>query len=232
MCEASRLDPMAMLASAAEAVVAFFAEAPPAALGEAMIDCRRQMDRLEAGFTQAAGRFATNREYAAEGAPTAVSWLRANCRLSAGAAAERLNIARQLDQLPDTSQAFACGELGYQHAALIARVAQQVGTEPVRQAEGDLLKWAARFDPNRFSLITRRLRHVVDPDRALADANHAYDQRFLQVSPSFQGVCFVEGRLDQEGGAMLQTALNSLMKPLPNDPRRADQRRADALVEL
>lgn len=50
-----------MLTAAADAFVAFFAEAPPAALGEAMIDCRRQMDRLEAGFTQGAGRFAPTR---------------------------------------------------------------------------------------------------------------------------------------------------------------------------
>ncbi|TMD11369.1 MAG: hypothetical protein E6J00_14105 [Chloroflexi bacterium] len=100
MCEATRPDPTGLLAAAVDAFVAFFAEAPPAALGEAMIDCRRQMDRLEAGFTQAAGRFATNREYAVEGAPSAVSWLKANCRMSAGAAAERLNIARQMDQLP------------------------------------------------------------------------------------------------------------------------------------
>src|SRR5579864_263646 len=207
MCEAIRADPMALLTSAVDSVVKLFAEAPAAALGEAMIDCRRQMDRLEAGFAQAAGRFATSREYAAEGAPTAVSWLKANCRLSAGAAAERLNIARQLDQLPDTGQAFASGELGYQHAALIARVASQVGTEPVRQAEGNLLKMAADFDPNQFSLVTRRLRHCVDPDGALADANRAYDQRFLHVSQSFEGFFFVEGRLDPEGGAMLQTAL-------------------------
>jgi hypothetical protein len=31
---------------------------------------------------------------------------------------------------------------------------------------------------------------------------------------------------------MVQAALNSLMKPLPNDTRLAEQRRADALVEL
>src|SRR5207248_7200345 len=148
MCEQAASDPMATLTAAVDNVTAFLAVASPAALGEAMIDCRRQMDRLEAGFTQAAGRFATNREYAAEGAPTAVSWLKANCRLSAGAAAERLNIARQLDQLPDTGQAFTSGDLGYQHAALIARVASQVGADTVREAEGDLLRMAADFDPN------------------------------------------------------------------------------------
>lgn len=152
--------------------------------------------------------------------------------MSAGAAAERLNIARQLDQLSDTGQAFASGDLGYQHAALIARVASQVGADTVRAAEGDLLKMAADFDPNRFSLVTRRLRHVVDPDGALADANRAYDQRYLQVSPSLDGIVFIDGRLDPEGGAMLQTAINALTHPIPGDERRAEQRRADALVEL
>ena len=91
---------------------------------------------------------------------------------------------------------------------------------------------AADFDPNRFSLVTRRLRHVVDPDGALADANRAYDQRYLQVSPSLDGIFLIDGRLDSEGGAMLQTALNALTHPVPGDSRRAEQRRADALVEL
>ena len=232
MCEAVRRDPLDRLTTAVDEVAGYLAEAPTAALGAALAACRRQQDRLEAAFTKAAGRFAVNREYVAEGAPSAVSWLKANCRMSAGAAAERLNIARQMDQLPDTDEAFSSGQLGYQHAALIARLAGQVGGETVREAEGDLLKMAADFDPNRFSLVTRRLRHCVDPDGALADANRAYDQRFLQVSPSFEGIFFVEGKLDPEGGAMLQTALNALMHPLPGDTRRADQRRADALVEL
>ena len=163
MCEAVRRDPLDRLTTAVDEVAGYLAEAPTAALGAALAACRRQQDRLEAAFTKAAGRFAVNREYVAEGAPSAVSWLKANCRMSAGAAAERLNIARQMDQLPDTDEAFSSGQLGYQHAALIARLAGQVGTDTVREAEGDLLKMAADFDPNRFSLVTRRLRHCVDP---------------------------------------------------------------------
>lgn len=232
MCEGLRRDPMDTLTRAVDEVVGFFAEAPALALGEALMACRRQQDRLEAAFTQGAGRFASNREFTTDGAASAVSWLKANCRMSGGAAAERLNIARQLDQLVGTQDAFTRGDLGYQHAALIAKVAGQVGASTVREAESDLLKMAADFDPNRFSLVTRRLRNAVDPDGALADANRAYDQRYLQVSPSLDGIVFVDGRLDPEGGAMLQTALNALTSPVPGDARRAEQRRADALVEL
>src|SRR5579864_9109492 len=161
MCELIRRDPFGSLTAAVDDLAAYLAEAPASALSEALIACRRQQDRLEAAFGQGAYRFAANREHVAEGAPTAVAWLKGKCRLRAGAAAERLNVARQLEQLPNTAQAFADGEIGYQHAALIARVAQQVGAEPVLKAAGNLLKWATRFDPNRFSLITRRLRHVV-----------------------------------------------------------------------
>src|ERR1700674_5910241 len=43
----------------------------------------------------------------------------------------------------------------------------------------------------------------------------------------------LDGQLDAEGGAYLQTALNALMgMPQAGDNRSAAQRRADALVEL
>lgn len=232
MCEKSREDPLARLAAAVDGLANYFAHAPTGALGPDLSECRRQQDRLEAAFTLGTGRFAANREFAAEGAPTAVSWLKANCRMSAGAAVERLNIARQLDQLPDTNEAFANGDLGYQHVALIAKTAGQVGAEAVRVSESTLLQAASEMDPNRFSLLTRQVRNMVDPDGALADANRAYAQRYLHVSSSLDGLVFVDGRLDPAGGAVLQTALNALTAPMPGDPRKAEQRRADALVEL
>ena len=232
MCEGLRCDPIDALTAAIDAVVAFFGEAPTAALGEALPACRRQQDRLEAAFTQGAGRFASSREFTTDGAASAVSWLKANCRMSGGAAAERLNIARQLDQLEGTQDAFTRGDLGYHHAALIAKTAARVGAEAVRQTEVDLLQAAATFDPNEFSRVTYRLRDLVDPDGFLQDANRAYERRYLQVSPSLDGVVFIDGRLDPVGGAALQTALNALSRPTPDDPRKAEQRRADALVEL
>jgi hypothetical protein len=67
----------------------------------------------------------------------------------------------------------------------------------------------------------------------LRDANEAHDRRFLYLSQTLDGVFYLNGRLDAEGGATLQTALDSLIgPPAHGDDRSARQRRADAAVEL
>src|SRR5947209_5456295 len=96
-------------------------------LGEGLIDTRAMKDRLEAVFAEGLRRFDESGEYAADGALDLVAWLRAKCKLSGGAAAERVGIARQLQHLPQTSKAFATGQLAYQHVAVLARTAEHVG---------------------------------------------------------------------------------------------------------
>jgi ABC-type hemin transport system ATPase subunit len=60
------------------------------------------------------GRFDRSGEYAAEGAIDVVAWLRSRCKVSGGEAAQRVGMARQLPQLPQTQKAFASGELGFE----------------------------------------------------------------------------------------------------------------------
>jgi hypothetical protein len=78
-----------------------------------------------------------------------------------------------------------------------------------------------------------QLRHELDADSVLADANELHDSRFLSFSQTLDGVFYLNGRFDAEGGAILQTALNALSgPPAPDDDRSPKQRRADAAVEL
>ncbi len=72
------------------------AEVPEADLGSELIRIRVAMDRLESVFAQGLRRFDAAGTFGAEGAVTAVSWLRWQCRLSPTAAAERLAVARRL----------------------------------------------------------------------------------------------------------------------------------------
>jgi hypothetical protein len=203
------------------------------ALGEGLIQVREGTDRLEAAFADGLRRFDKSGEYAADGALSIVAWLRWKCRLSGGAAAERVAIARQLDKLPGTEAAFSRGDLGYQHVAAIARTAENVGAAAVRKEEGQLLKAAETMDPGQFTGVVKSLEHRVDAGFALAEANRAYARRCLHLSEPNNGLVHLEGLLDSEGGATLKTALDALM-PAPNkdDDRTAPQRRADALVEL
>src|SRR5438105_1946021 len=98
--------------------------------------------------------------------------------------------------------------------------------------ESALVDAAARFDPGTVSPVARHVEHCVDPDGSLADANKAHQRRNLSLSQTLDGVFILDGLLDNEGGATLQTALNALMHPRSEDDRSPGQRRADALVEL
>ncbi len=205
---------------------------PDAALGEKLIELRRSIDRMESEFSQCLGLFADRRGFAGDGAVSLVQWLRWKCRLTPGGASERVEVARNLHHLPRAAEAFAAGEIGYHHAAAIAWAIDEVGPEAAGKAETVLVESARRLDPARLRQVTRHLRHCVDPDGALRDANAAYERRAFYLSESLDGVFHVDGILDAEGGAILRTALNALMPRESGEQRPAPQRRADALVEL
>ena len=202
-------------------------------LGEGLIQIREAgIDSLEAVFADGLRWFDESGEYAADGALSVIAWLKGRCKLSGGAAAERVGIARQIEQLPMTGEAFARGDLGYQHVAMIARTAEHVGAGAVRKVESTLLQAAKTHDPGQFAGITKDLEHRIDAEGALAEANRAYERRYLHVGEPQDGLIRLDGLLDAEGGATLRTALNAHMLPGKDDDRTPGQRRADALVEI
>src|SRR6202011_5256364 len=117
-------------------------------------------------------------------------------------------------------------------AAVLARVVTDVGPEAARMASGTLLEAASRLDPTRLRIVGPHLRHCVDPDGALAAALKEHERQYLHVSQTFDGVYVIDGLLDAEGGATLQTPRRALSHPVPGDMRGSAERRSDALVEL
>jgi len=222
----------ARLTAAINDYAAALRNADGATLGEGLIRTREAKDRLECVFAEGLRRFEKSGEYAAEGALDLVAWLRSNCKLSGGAAAERVGVARQLEHLPETQKAFARGEVGYQHVAVMARTAEHVGVAAVRQAEASLLKAAETMDPGLFTGVAKNFEHRMDAAAALAEANRAHERRYLHVSEPLDGMVRLDGLLDVEGGAILRTALNASMLPGKDDDRTPGQRRADTLVDL
>lgn len=201
-------------------------------LGDELAALRREMDRLEYEFSRRLGRFEKVRDFAIDGAATLVSWLRQRCNLSASDASQRALIARNLHELPGASELFRAGTIGLRHAGVLARTVAEVGKDAARLAGDTLLEAAQRLDPDRLRLVTRHLRHCVDPDGALAEAIRNHERRYLHVSTTLDGVCMVDGLLDAEGGVLVRSAIEALCKPFPGDNRTAAERRADALVEL
>src|SRR2546430_2563094 len=216
-----------------QAVSACVRRADGESLGDALIQIREAgIDPLEAVFATGVRRFDKSGEYKADGAVSLTAWLRWKCKLSGGAAMERVEIARQLEKLPQTGAAFANGDVGYQHVAVLARAAEHVGAAAVRKDEASLLRAAQTMDPGQFMTVAKNFEHRVDAAGALAEANNAYQRRYFHISEPQDGLVRLDGVLDAEGGATLRTALEPFMKPVKDDARNYGQRSVDALMEL
>ena len=201
-------------------------------LGDGVVALLRLVDLLQAEGARRLRRFEETGGPGVEGAASTVAWVSGRCRRSPGSAADLVCVGRQLEALPETARALRAGEIGYQHASVIAHLARQVGDEAAAALEPELVAAAREADVQRFGWFARRVREVVDPDGALGDANRDHARSRMHLSQTLGGSWRMDGWLDVEGGAMLSTALTPLMKPVPGDRRTASQRRAEALVEL
>src|SRR4029077_6754447 len=156
-------------------------------------------------------------EYKADGALSLTAWLRWKCKLSGGAALERVEIARQLEKLPKTEAAFANGDLGFQHVAVLARTAEHVGAAAVRKDEADLLQAARTMDPGQFTTVAKNFEHRIDAAGALAEANRAYERRYFHIAEPVDGLVRLDGLLGGPRGAALPRAPQKFMRPAKDD---------------
>jgi hypothetical protein len=206
---------------------------PAESMGDDQIALQRIGHRVQAEGLRRLRRFDSGQGYAPSGALSARAWLRWQLNLTANAASERVAISRKLVALPNTEQALADGDISYRHAVLIAETASQLGDKFEAQAETILVDVSKDVCPWRLQRAIWNLKHCLEPDGVLSDANKAHGRRFLHMSQTLDGVYRIDGWLDAEGGATLNTALNSVMGPwVEGDDRSATERRADAAVEM
>jgi hypothetical protein len=201
--------------------------------GDDLARLHRLESRVQAEFARRLERFDREGGCSVEGCLTTTAWLRGRCHLTPGAAKLRVMVARGLRELEGTAAAFAAGDITYSHAIGVVRTASRVGAELVADAEPILLEAGRQLDCKRFGYVLAYFRNTVDPDGSLADANQQHDRNFLQLSQSWDGRWFLEGRLDAESGAVVNTALQAVTPPpAADDMRGASWRRAAGLVEL
>ncbi len=200
-----------------------------------LVELRRGMNLLELKFSEMAAAFAATDQYDMEGSISPIHWIRHQCHLGGGAAADRIAVGEQLSNMPESAEAVAGGEIGFTHLALIARTATAL-TETGSNKQFDethLLKKAKEFSVGRFRIFCDHQRHANDPEGYAAEQAQGVEERTFSMSSGDGGRVWVRGVLDAEGGAVLRTALEPLAKPIgKGDDRRLNRRFADALVEL
>ena len=99
MCRSSE-SPLERILAGLRDLPAWVAEQPAGQLGEVIITSREIIDRTEAVGAEATRRFEKAGGYRSDGFLGMVPWLRVNGKLSGAAAAERVDTARQLKELP------------------------------------------------------------------------------------------------------------------------------------
>jgi Domain of unknown function (DUF222)/HNH endonuclease len=199
-------------------------------LAEKLVRMRHVIDLAELSFAQLASDFANTEEYDAWGSVSAIDWIRIHCHMTSSAAADRVRVGDHLEQLSESVDAMAMGEIGFAHISVLARTADAL---PDSFRESDLLDKAKEVSPGRFFHQCRHYRHAADPKGFESEQSELYENRHLALSLWEDGSLLLHGALDPVGGAALRTALAPLArKSGAGDDRNLEQRQADALVEL
>jgi hypothetical protein len=195
-----------------------------------LISLRQRIDQLELEFSRLAAAFAATDEYEEQGFESAIGWIKANCHMSGGAAADRVCVGEQLHRLSASSEALAEGSIGFAHFAHISRTSAALGE---RLDESKLLRAAKRHSVARFRNDCLHARHAADPEGVVSEEKEGVEARSLTMSPADDGTVLINAVLDKVGGAALRTALEPLaVRAGKDDHRLYDRRMADALVDL
>ena len=210
-----------------------------AAVGEDIRELRGIIDSLEKTFSTLADAFRRRGGHLASGHPTAISWLRDNCKISGNAAADRLCVGKELGSFPQLAAAMDAGEMGFQSAAAICHLLDQVGDKRDNLDLDELVGWSKPMSVNQVHKLCKGVRYVVDPEGAERDDELDFETRNLKISRLGDGMFVIDGILDPVGGAAVKTALEALATApramatsSGKDRRKHKQRMADALVEL
>ncbi|HVH62172.1 MAG TPA: DUF222 domain-containing protein [Candidatus Dormibacteraeota bacterium] len=159
-----------------------------------------------------------------------IDWIRFSCHLTSTAAADRLNVGRQMARMPESIQALRAGEIGYAHLKVMARTADAVGRA---FDEKKLLKLAKENSPGKFHFKCMHYRHSIDAESYAQEQEELHESRGLRLSTAEDGCLLISGALDPVGGAVVRTTLEALAQPSgAHDDRPREHRLADALLEV
>lgn len=167
------------------------------------------------------------------GARTTSAWLRTATRLDGPAAGSLVNTARALrDDLTHTATALGEGSISYDHVRVIRIGHRRLGTQ-FSGFEPMLAQFASQNTVRATRRLVDRIIDQYDPSAADDDAECQREHRKAHLSQTFGGWWVLDGLLDPATGEKLHAALQQYAQRVADDdPRSAEQRRADALGEI
>ena len=150
----------------------------------------------------------------------------------------RMTVASDLAQrLPATLELLRAGEISQRHAFDLADATRALPVESVAVVEARVLERASEQTAAQFrASVKRAVLRVTSPDVEQAAHLAAVAARRVIVTPVADGMAELWALLPASDAAQVMAALNAraqeTIHAAGGDDRTADQRRADALVEL
>ena len=168
------------------------------------------------------------------GARSTVAWLKHSLRWSGRDAAGMVRAARghRDGLLRDAGEQLAAGRMSIEHVRVVGRAVGALPVPAQEPAAKILTEAANSLAVDDLGRLGRQVRHMVDPDGAMAKHDDNYLRRRLHMSELLDGMVALDGLLDSEAAATLNAALAPFLVPTSDDIRTTPQRRADGLTEL
>ena len=195
-------------------------EAELEALESRITELWGHINAATAQFLALLAEFDRREGWAQHGVASCAHWLNWQCGISAGAAREKVRVARALISLPKIAQAFGEGRLSYSKVRAVTRVA-------TAETEDSLLNIALHGTAAHVERTVKGFRRVLRVlERDEAEAIH--ERRYLDCRRDADGSVRIEARLAPEAGELLLKALDVAQAEL--DERAGEAETAGAVA--
>jgi len=206
-----------------------------ATLREEVIQLRRAGDLLELTFAETVSAHAASDDALLADEGHSLSFLREECQMTSGRAAEAISVGDQALQLGAAVAALESAEIGFAHLAVMALTREAISPlgrwQP--ELEARLLRKAKELTVTRFKRLCMHARHQADAEGFLMQQQDGVEDARLEMSGGYSGSVWLRAVLPTEAGAVVRTALEALARPRgADDTRKREVRLAHALVEL
>jgi hypothetical protein len=207
-------------------------------LHEAVVALGAISTRLEAAWCRLIGTWDRRQIWTEDGSKAGGARLARETHRRRGDADRLVRRARDLLDLPHTAAAYAAGEIYGRHVDLVASCNREWRHAEFSESE-ELLVNLCRTP--FFGVAYRGVEYwkqCADRHAADRDADTVRQGRHLSASLGWRGELVINGALDPVGGEVVKTELDRLCEQLRLEDlrdgveRTAQQRRADALVEM
>ena len=147
----------------------------PSALAdpESIVALHQVAARAESLATRATAAFDAAGDWAPDGARTASAWVTARCRVKKSEARRRVRRGRELRFLPETTRAWAEGDITGAHVDVMISLRTRETEAALIRDEALLVDQARNFTFAQFTRAAAYWRQLADPDGADQDAEQA-----------------------------------------------------------